>query len=430
MVRWYMPLAFVFVSLPASAMTLTQAIETTLETNPNILASKYNVEAAEDVVRQAQAGYLPTLDVVLAGGNEVSNNATTRATSVDELELHREERSIRLTQKLYDGFATQRNVRQQRSLLDAAASRLTGTEETTGLRAVQVYLEVLRREELVSLARDNLDQHDSTLSKIRERFESGVGTRVDVVQTQGRRAQSRSNLLLAQRNARNSEAQFERVVGEAPRKLELPEAVGDLPTTLDAALEIAWRNNPRLLAAEAELHAAEAAQKLARSSFHPRFDLQLGATRNDDIDGTVGANDDETAVIRMTYNLYRGGADRARLNEAESRSFAARENLRAARRAVTEDVTLIWNELEDIKQRIEHLESYVDSTEEVLDVYNEQLSLGKRSLLDLLDIQNELLRARAAHVSGQYTLRLARYRVLASLGQLLDTMDIQSARAE
>lgn len=430
MVRWYMPLVLMFGSLPASAMTLTQAIETTLETNPNILASEHNVEAAEDVVRQAQAGYLPTLDVVLAGGNEVSNNATTRATSVDELELHRKERSIRLTQPLYDGFATQRNVRQQRSRLDATTARLTNTEENTGLRAVQVYLEVLRREELVGLARDNFDQHESTLSKIRERFESGVGARVDVVQTKGRRAQSRSNLLLAQRNARNSDAQFERVVGETPKNLELPEAVAGLPTSLDAALEIARRNNPRLLAAQSELEAAEAAQKLAGSSFHPRFDLELGAARNDDIDGTVGANDDETAVIRMTYNLYRGGADRAQLNEAESRTFAARENLRAVRRAVTEDVTLVWNELEDIKQRLEYLESYVDSTEEVLDVYNEQLSLGKRSLLDLLDIQNELLRARAAHVSGQYTLRLARYRVLASLGQLLDSVDVESARGE
>ncbi len=171
--------------------------------------------------------------------------------------------------------------------------------------------------------------------------------------------------------------------------------------------------------------AAVAGQKQARGSYHPRFDLEIGATRNEDTDGIVGENNDETAVIRMSYNLFRGGADKARVNEAEAREFAARETVRSIRRAVEEDVTLIWNELQDILQRLEYLEAHVKSTEEVLVVYNEQLSLGKRTLLDLLDIQNELLRARVAYISGQYSAKLARYRVLASTGRMLETMGIQ-----
>lgn len=423
-------LALALTTVQAGAMTLREAVETTIRTNPNVLASGYNVEAVEDVVRQAKSRYLPSVDLILAGGEEVSNNPTTRAASVDELRLTRAERSLRVTQMLYDGFATQGNVRQQRSLLDAAVSRLAGQQNTSGLRAVEVYLEVLRRREVVELSQRNLDQHLSTLSKIQERFDSGVGTRVDVVQTEGRRAQSQSNLLLASRDARNGEAQFVRVVGEMPNNLEMPDAIDGLPATLEAALEIAVRNNPRLLAAQADLDAAESAQKVARAAWHPRFDLELGATRNDDTDGSIGANDDETAVIRMTYNLYRGGADRARIKETESRAFAARENLRAVRRAVTEDVTVVWNELEDIRVRLEYLESYVKATEEVLDVYNEQLSLGKRTLLDLLDVQNELLRARVGYTTGQFTLQLARYRVLASLGRLLDTMNIEVSSDE
>ncbi len=409
---------------PAGAMTLREAVRMTLETNPNVLAREFEVDAAEQVIRQARAGYLPTVDLVLAGGEENSNNPTTRAASLEELELTREERSLRLRQMLYDGFATRSSVRQQRSLLDAATSRLASAQQVTGLRAVEVYLELMRRQDVVALTQRNLDQHDATLAKIRERFESGVGTRVDVVQTEGRRAQSLSNLLLARRNVRNGEAQFLRVVGVAASDLAQPAAVEGVPTTLDAALEIAYRNNPALLASDAELEAAEAARRVARASFHPRFDLELGATRNDDTDGSVGPNDDETAVIRMTYNLYRGGADRARASEAEARVFAAAESRNAARRAVTEDVTIIWNELQDILVRLEYLESYVRATEEVVDVYNEQLSLGKRTLLDLLDVQNELLRARVAYVGGQHTLRLARYRVLASLGILLDLMDV------
>ena len=126
----------------------------------------------------------------------------------------------------------------------------------------------------------------------------------------------------------------------------------------------------------------------------------------------------------MTFNVFRGGADIARFNETQAREFAAREALRSSRRAVAEDVALIWNELEDILVRLEYLKAHVESTEEVLKVYNEQLTLGKRTLLDLLDVQNELLRAKIAYVSGQYVSLLARYRVLTSTGQLLKTMGI------
>lgn len=416
--------AITFLAFNASAQSLTDTIETTLRTNPQIQASKYELEAARQQEKQARGGFFPTIDVVVASGRENSNNTTTRAAGLDERTLTREEKSVRLTQLLFDGGATGNFVDQRNAQVDAAMARLVNSQESVGLRAVQVYLEVLRRNAVVELARENLAHHDSTLSKIQERFDSGVGTKVDVVQTRGRRAQSRSNLLLSQRDADNGRAEFFRVVGEHPRELDDPEKMEDLPETLDQALQIAYANNPRLQAARAELEAAEAAHRQAKGAFVPRFDLEVGATRNRNTDGTLGANDDESAVVRMTYNLYRGGSDRARLNEVESREFAARERVRDVRRAVKEDVTLIWNELQDILARLQYLEAHVTSTEEVLSVYNEQLTLGKRTLLDVLDIQNELLRAKVAYITGQYTAKLARYRVLASTGELLDTMEI------
>lgn len=410
----------------SSAQTLEEAVRTTLKTNPDIVASEYNVEAAEELRRQAKAALYPTVDFFLSTGRENSNNATTRAAGSEDFRLSRDERSLRFTQLLYDGFSTKNLVEQQSALMESAVARLVGTQESVSLRAIQVYLEVLRREAVVKLASENLAHHDSTLSKIRERFENGVGTRVDVVQTQGRRAQSKGNVLLAQRDVRNGLAEFYRVVGENPSDLSRPERVKGLPSTLEEAIETAMQHNPGLVAAKSDLDAAIAAQKQARGAYHPRFDLEVGATRNDDTDGTIGANDDETAVVRMTYNLYRGGADKARINEAQAREFAARETVRSVQRSVTEDVTLVWNELEDILVRLQYLETHVKSTNEVLKVYNEQLSLGKRTLLDLLDVQNELLRANVAYLTGEYTALLASYRVSASTGRLLDTMGLDS----
>ena len=408
--------------------SLTDVVSTTLRTNPDILAGKYNVEAAEQLRNQAKSGYFPVVDLVIAGGREASNNTTTRAalvgTGQSDLELDRMERSLKLTQLLYDGFATRNLVKQQEHLFSAAMSRLASSQENVSLRAIQVYLEVLRRDAVVELSQENLRHHEETLSKIQERFESGVGTKVDVVQTVGRKAQAKSNVLLSQRDAKNGRAEFYRVVGENPGDLFDPPVVKGLPSTLEQAIELAYRNNPGLKAAEADLQAAVAARKQTSGAFHPRLDLEVGATRNEDTDGTVGANDDETAVVRMSYNLFRGGGDRARMNEAEAREFAAREAVRSVRRAVEEDATLIWNELEDILMRLEHLEAHVNSTEEVLKVYKEQLALNKRTLLDLLDVENELLRAKIAAISGRYISILARYRVLTSTGQLLTTLGV------
>ncbi len=420
----------VLLSGNVNGQTLTEAVQLTLTTNPDILATEHKLTAAEALLRQARAGYFPSLDLVLAGGRENSNNTTTRAANLEDLRLDRQESSLRLTQMIYDGSATRNFVRQQSALVDAALLRLAGSHETVGLRAIQVYLEVLRRKAVVGLANDNLRQHEETLLKIQERYDGGVGTKVDVVQTEGRRAQSKSNVLLSQRDEKNGEAQFFRVVGEQATDLMVPAEITGLPTTLEMAIETAFSNNPNLKAAQADLVAAQAAHKQASAAFKPRFDLELGATRNDDTDGSLGANDDETAVIRMSYNLYRGGADRARSNEVEAREFAARETVRSIQRqrGVREDVTLIWNELQDILLRLEYLQAHVASTEEVLVVYNEQLGLGKRTLLDLLDVQNELLRARVGLLTGQYAVLFARYRVLASGGGLMQGLGLDTAR--
>ena len=406
------------------AQSLEEVVELTLRTNPDVLAVEHGLDAAEQLHRQARGAYLPSLDFVIAGGRENSNNTTTRALGQDDLKLTRAERSLRLTQLIYDGSATRGFIQQQAALVDAATARLVSARESISLRAIQVYLESIRRSEVVALAEENLGHHDETLEKITERFESGVGTKVDVVQTRGRRAQSRANVILSEREAKNGRAEFYRVVGEYPADLNLPDAVAGVPETLEQALATAMSNSPLIKTSEAELAAAEAGRKQAKGAFYPRFDLELGATRNDDMDGSIGSNDDESAVVRMTYNLYRGGSDRARLNETEAREQAARETLRSTQRAVEEDVTLIWNELQDILMRIEFLEAHVKSTEEVLSVYREQLALGKRTLLDLLDVQNELLRAKIALVSGENSALLAQYRVLASTGRLLDSLDI------
>ena len=422
------PFLLVLSSL-CSGQTVVEAIEQTLLTNPNIQSSAFNVDAADALRRQAVAGYLPSIDLVLARGLEKSGNTTTRATGDDGRRFDRFERSLTLNQMLYDGFSTANFVKQQNSVLSATTERLSTTLENTALRAAQAYLEVLRRDQIVALSESNLAQHDETLAKIEERFESGVGTKVDVVQTKGRRAQSKSSVLLSKKDAQNGRVEFYRVVGESPRDLALPVRSKGLPETLEQAVQIAFRSNPQVKAGQHDLAASQSARKQILGGYYPRIDLALGATRNDDMDGSPGANDDETAVIKMSYNLYRGGADRAKMKEAVARINAAEQALVSLRRSITQDVSILWNDLEDLSIRIEYLQVHVTSTEEVLEVYLEQLAIGKRTLLDVLDIQNELFRARSGLVSAEFQLRLAEFRLLATGGQFLASMGLGNQAA-
>ena len=414
--------------LPAFALaqSLVEVVQQTLLTNPSIQSSAYNVTAAKSLRRQAFAGFLPSVDLVLARGLEESDNTTTRATDLVNERFDRYERSLTLNQMIYDGFGTANFVKQQDAVLVATTARLATTQENTGLRAAQAYLEVLKRDQLVRLSRENLRQHEETLTKIEERFESGVGTKVDVVQTKGRQAQSKSALLLSEKDAQNGQAEFYQVVGESPVDLILPPRPKTLPETLEASVQTAFKKNPQVKAVEADLEASRAARKQIRGAFHPRVDLAVGATRNDNMSGSPGAANNQSAVLRMSYNIFRGGADRARLNEAAARVSAAEQALIALRRSITQDVSILWNDVEDLSIRMQYLQIHVTSTEEVLEVYLEQLAIGKRTLLDVLDIQNELFRARSALVAAEFQLRLAEYRLLATGGQFLESLGLAS----
>ena len=157
----------------------------------------------------------------------------------------------------------------------------------------------------------------------------------------------------------------------------------------------------------------------------PRFSLELNVKENENLDGIEGENDDINAMFRMRYNLYRGGADKARRQETAERIGAAQEVIRRTQRVVEENLLLSWNSLVTIRARLDYLKEHVKSTEKVLQSYKEQFKLGQRSLLDLLDSENELFNARASLVTAQYTEILSIFQLLERMGSLLDTLGIK-----
>ena len=407
----------------AHALSLQESVQKTIQTNPSIKASASERRSIDHELEQARAGYFPRADLGLGLGREHSDNPTTRAAGGSSPELTRGEASLTISQMLFDGFAVSSEVDRQRARVNSSAYKVYGTAEATGLRAVEVYLDVLRRQELVALAKDNLLAHGRTFDQIKLRSEGGVGRKADLHQVDGRQALAQSNLLAEEGNLRNAEANYLRVVGEAAQGLGKP-ADPAIPKSEQDALQQALDNHPILKSAIADVAAAQAQYQASQSRFSPRLDLELGATSNNNLDGVRGTNQDYAAMVRMRYNLFSGGADTARRDQTAQLIQQATDIRDNTHRQVEESVSLSWNAFTTASNRLEPAKLHMDASEQTRDDYRKQFNIGQRTLLDLLDSENELFTSRSNYVNAQYTELFGKYRVLADMGKLNESLHV------
>ena len=412
-------------SASASAITLQEAIDTTINTHPDVLAAGNERNAVSEEINQAKAGYYPTVDLTLGTGFENSDNTTTRGAGRGHDSLNRNEASLQLRQMLFDGMATKNEVKRQKARTNARAYTVFGEAENTALRTTDAYIEVLRRQKLVELAQVNYQAHEKTHDQIRLRSEHGVGRRSDMDQSQGRLALARRNLLAEQSNLRDAQIAYQRVVGIEPENLEEPITPHDaIPETLDEAINQALENHPTLNSAKADVASAHAQHDTASSPFYPRFDFELGTTADNDIDGVRGHNHDVTAMFRMRYNLLNGGRDSARKQETAYLINQAAEIRNNTHRQVEESVRLSWNAFDTVNSQMDYFRLHVASSEKSRDAYQQQFGLGQRTLLDLLDSENEVFVSSQALVNAEYDQLFAMYRIINSMGALLKTVNV------
>ena len=419
-----MPLALA-ISSWTYADTLQEIVQTTVNTNPEVLAAANERKAVSEEINQVKAGYYPTIDLAVGTGWELTNSPTTRSSGKGEVHLNRDEASIELRQMLFDGMATKNEVRRQTARTNSRAFSVSSASENTGLEAVDAYINVLRRQKLVELASDNLEAHQRFNEQIKLRSERGVGRQSDTEQSTGRLALAEANLVAEQSNLRDAETAYLRVTGVAVNSLSDPETPLNLiPQVLDEAIQQAINNHPTLKTAESDVESAYAQHDTAKSPFYPRVDFELGSTTNHDIDGVAGTNRDVTAMFRLRYNLLNGGKDTARRSETAHLINQASEIRNNTRRQVEESVRLSWNALQTVNNQMGFFKQHVDSSVRSRDAYQQQFNLGQRTLLDLLDSENEVFVARTSYVNAEYDQLFAMYRILNSMGTLLESLGV------
>lgn len=405
----------------AAATTLAAATQKAISSNPQVEEAYHAFVASEDEQDSARGGFLPKVDLGASAGFERHDIRRTQATDYDPAGV-----SLTVTQLLYDGFATSSNVGRLGRAKRERYFSLLNTAESTALDAVRAYQDVQRFRELVALAQRNVERHSGVLDRIKERVGAGVSRSVDLEQATGRLALAETNYIIESSNLHDVSSRYQRVVGEWPADVLEPASYDKVPLPADllSALKVAYSEHPSLAAAAENIRASQEQVRNRRSRYQPRVDLRVRGEYGDDIDRILGQTTDARAEVVMNYNLFSGGADRAAVSQADNLLLASQDRRESTCREVRQNLRIAFNDRDRISHQLAYLRVHKETTEKARTAYLDQFQIGQRTLLDLLDTENEQFEAQRAYVNGTYDHAIAAARTLASMGRIRQAIGI------
>ena len=404
---------------------MAAAARKALETNPDITARVNAMRAALDAVSVARAGRLPRVDAEATVGR-TEDRITTRNPPNGSLTYNGTALSI--TQLLWDGQALTNQINRLGHERQTRWFELLDVSEQTVLEAVRAYIDVARFRRLVELAEDSYVQHRYVHQQIQSRVRAGVGRGVDLEQASARLALADSNLTTETANLHDVVARYLRVVGEAPaqRPPRPPTLGGGLPGSASDAMETALRNSAAINASIENLRAARASVSERESAYMPRVEARVRAGQGRNFDAVNDQKRDVSAAVTLSWNLYSGGADQARVRQATNLLNQAADLRDKACRDARQTAGIAFNDVGKLDDLLRALDRNVLAIEKARDAYKQQFDIGQRSLLDLLNAENELYTARRAYANADFDLLFAHARVLAAMQQLTTRLGLRA----
>lgn len=413
----------VFAAGAARAETLAEGVARAIGRFPDLRAALANRRAADALAEQARGALLPSIDASLGSGIEDSSSPSR--TLGRDVSLERQEAALTLTHPLLDGGAAQGQVRRFGALAGGAAYRAAGAAETVAARTGLAFLEVLRVRAQIVIAEQSVQAHQDTLRRIELLAQGGAGRRSDVQQAAARHGLSEASLTQLRGQLEQALSAYRHLAGPPGGEWRTPAGFENaLPASLGDALDAATSTHPVVKAAEQEVLASRADRDTARARLAPRLNLELGLSNNRNVDGIPGPVTDRFAMLRLRYNLYRGGSDEQRIRETEARVDEALARLAGAKNDAERDLRQAWEVLAAGRARMPQLAIHAQNSAQVVQAYRIQFQIGQRSLLDVLNAENEHFSARGAVVNGLFAVLADELRVLAGMGRLLATLEV------
>ncbi len=405
---------------PASADTLKDALIQAYRDNPSLEAARAQLRATDEGVVIQRSQGLPSVNATSTYTEFLRQNSTSFISPERSLNA-----SVDLGLPLYQGGAVRNGILAAENRVEAGRADLRGTESAIFADVVTIYMDVILNEAIVGLSTNNVEVLQTNLEATSDRFEIGDLTRTDVAQSESRLAVARGDLRTAQANLVNARERYVALVGSAPTDLQAPPPLPGLPDNVEMAVDIALESNPDLLAAKQRAEAAGYDIEVAGAGRLPTFSAFANGGYQNFL-GTLGSftggtadqtSTSATAGVRMTLPLFQGGRVAAQQRQAMAQAQAALEQVIATERSVIAQVRALYSSWRAANAIIASSQAAVDAAALSLEGVRAENSVGSRTILNVLDAQQELLRAQVQLVTARRNAYVAGFNLLAVMGK-------------
>lgn len=412
--------AALMLTAPASADTLRDALLQAYETNPTLNAARAGQRANDENVAITLADGRPSLNATGFYNENVRTSANSFTAPSRNMGAQ-----VEATLPIYQGGTVRNRIEATRSRVEAGQADLRSSEANLFTQVVGAYLDVISNHNIVELNANQVRVLDTNLQATSDRFEIGDLTRTDVAQADARRSSARASLETAQAELSVAEENYLRLVGEWPETLDPPPPLPDLPDSPNAAEDIAIVNNPDLISAQLAAEAARSDIGIARGSRLPRLSAFARGNYNNYLNTLGGpgggqfAQTETTATVGLqaTLPLYQGGRPSAQVRQAQARSAQSMETVIATERAVVADVRAAFSRYRATLQVIQSTQTAAEANELALEGVRAENSVGLRTILDILNAEQELLNSQVDLVTARRNAYVAGFNLLAAMGK-------------
>lgn len=420
-------------SLPAGAETLQQALVSAYESNPTLSAERARLRATDEEIARARAGFMPNLDATGEVGvrnqqldPKVRSPLTPRVRGAQQNPLRQSEGTVHpkgyaftLTQPVFRGLRTINAIREAKATIYAGRESLRSVEQDTLLNAVTAYMDVVRDQAIVRLRENNVKVLSEQLTATKDRFEVGEVTKTDVAQAEARRAGALSELSAAQADLKASRAVYRQIIGHSPSHLQNPPPIlAHLPQSLTEALRIGDAESPDILEAIFLEEAATYSMKQIIGETLPEVSVEAQYRERFEPSFNTREQEETTVTGRLTVPLYSGGEPSARARQARKVREQRRREIIAARDQTRAEVVAAWSQLEAARAQIISDEAQSRANRIALNGVREEEKVGQRTILDVLDAEQEFLDSQVALVGTRRDMVVASFTLYAAIGRL------------
>lgn len=427
-------LLFSVVFMPAliNALSLTEAVQESVETHPQIQVKKEELNAQKESLSVIRSDYLPSIDLSYSVGPEVTKSVLNNA---EEVDLIRQDASAVLKLNVFSGLDTKYGMQQQEALIISAGDNVEESANTLALETATAYINILRNYELLQISKENVEVHQKYLKLIKTKVDAGVGRNSDYKQTLSRFENAKSNMYLAEQNYINSTSSFERILpgGVTAADLEKP-SVGVMPAdTLEALVELAMKNNPTISVSKDDVKVAQAALSRSNAPYYPKADIVAESYWNKNVHGITtdapsnSPTDEDSgynALLVVSYNLFNGLSDSATKQVNQHKLLQKNSVLADSERYIKAYTQIAFQTYNSTLQQLVHINNNIKASADTVADYLKENELGRRSIIDLLNIELEYNAARNRKVTATYDNLTAYYQILSYTGKMLEEMNV------